>query len=189
MFLYAFRCPLQKLLMSFYSQNNFEFWTFWMRRFRSGSVCSGEIWHLMFEKNRPISYFYLFCFLYGKCNFAPIMHLVACTVTILLQRSRVWILADSLIFVYKCMLRFKIEEKITLWSNWLNWTLLSQSKAISDLSSFFFFKGHIPKVMLPKYSRIANDAAPITLRKSFTEINERFPSSVPKAASTSSDLR
>ena len=28
--------------MSFYSQNNFEFWTFWTIRFPSGSVCSGS---------------------------------------------------------------------------------------------------------------------------------------------------
>ena len=40
MFLCASKCLLQKLLMSFYSQNKFEFWTFWTRWFHSGSVCS-----------------------------------------------------------------------------------------------------------------------------------------------------
>ena len=42
MFLYALKCPLQKFLMLFYPQNNFEFWTFWTRRFHSGSVCNGS---------------------------------------------------------------------------------------------------------------------------------------------------
>ena len=42
-FLYALRCPLQKLKISFYSQNNFAFWTFWTRRFHSGSVCPCQL--------------------------------------------------------------------------------------------------------------------------------------------------
>ena len=45
MFLDALKCPLQKLLMLSYSQNNFKFWTFWTRRFHSGSVwpCSKKV--------------------------------------------------------------------------------------------------------------------------------------------------
>ena len=31
---------LYKIQMTFYSYTNFEFWTFWTRRFHSGSVCS-----------------------------------------------------------------------------------------------------------------------------------------------------
>ena len=40
--LYGLRCSLQNILMQFFSQTNFEFWTFWTRRFHSGSVWGGE---------------------------------------------------------------------------------------------------------------------------------------------------
>ena len=63
-YLYALKCPLQKLLMVFYSQNNFEFWTFWTRRFHSGSVCT-----LPLEKTRAhlgfqLRWIFLYCLYY-----------------------------------------------------------------------------------------------------------------------------